>query len=71
MTMTTPLTGIEVYRSKEFKDLCKLLDIAWGLPTKSIVITLELDEPATVSIDQQYVAGMQDPDRPVFVDDRK
>lgn len=38
------VSGLDVYHSKEFKALCERFGIAWGLPTKTITLTLNVDE---------------------------
>ena len=55
----TQVSGFEVYRSPEFQALCERFGIAWGLPTKSLTITLTEDEMVVV----QTYPGTAEPEK--------
>ena len=50
--MSSPMLGQDLYHSPEFKALCKLLGIAWELPTIDMVIDIPCD--GVVKITQSY-----------------
>ena len=64
-TSVAHVTGFEVYRSPEFKAFCKRFGIAWGLPTKHMVITIEED---CMRVDQEYLAGEHGGSPPGVID---
>lgn len=49
------MTGRELWRTEEFKALCKVLNLAWDLPSIAMTITIPVDGEVTIA--QTYLTA--------------